>query len=204
MTRAQAWTLLGILLVAQPAIAQDLAVKDVYFYGHMPNDTVYKEETTGTYVRPGARIRFSSESPLDGGGRYTSNFDVIDLVIKVTNLGREASEEIEVRVALVPRLALIAPGKPPLQINPAETLRTAQWFAPLLILRSPIRRLVGGSSQEVVFERLDTSAIMDPYTRRGLWPTEFRIQASVDAATRDPDLSNNTASRTLKIKFPPP
>ncbi len=136
--------------------------------------------------------------------------DLIDIAATVSNRGRNAARSIEVRIAIAPKVAslvfiegLVDSGKDPSTADPEATEKTAQWFAPILLLRKSVGEIQGGSSMEVVFERIDLKTIIQQYVARKLWPIELRIEASVEPKGAEDTFRNNTTTRRFRIPLPP-
>ncbi len=160
-----------------------------------------------------ARLEVKEYNPLDG---VTPPF--VEVVATVANQAQNGVRDIEVRISVAPKVAslvfikgLLDPDieakvgseKDPSTASPRDTEKTAEWFAPILLLRKTLPTLSAGGTAEVVFERIDLKAIIDGYVARKLWPTALRIQASVEPKAREKNFRNNTKSLLFPIKLPP-
>jgi hypothetical protein len=197
--------LLSLLLCGHLASASDLEITSLKFYGYATGKGVVYIDNRQIEVKGGEKLEFYEHDPLDG-----TDFDIIDIGVWILNKGADELQKIEVRIALAPKVASLVfiPGIPfsgrdPSTADKEATEKTAEWFAPILLLRKSVQQLSAGRSTEVVFEKINLKEIIQRHVDRKLWPTELRIEASVEPKEREDSFRNNTISKNLRLKLPP-
>lgn len=209
----KAWTPIRILLLlplffgvqfsfSQPS---DFDISLLKFYGHAEGEGVFYIGDKRVVIKKGDKLEFSEYDPLEG-----THFDIIDIGVTVANRSPRLVSDLEVRVSIAPKVGYLifiegleGSGTSPSTADKEATERTAEWFAPVLLFRKAIDRLPPGSSVEVLFEAVDLGAIIRQYVTRKLWPTQLRIDASVEPKGREDTFLNNSGTRYLRIKLPP-
>jgi hypothetical protein len=130
--------------------------------------------------------------------------DIIDVETTVYNRSKQVMTDIEVRLSISPRMTYFVYIKdyPEKLWNSEEMERTAEWFAPIILLKSKINKVDAKSSTKVVFEKINLGKIIDEYFKKELWPTELEFTISIEPAGKEETFKNNTERRTLKIPVP--
>jgi len=202
---------ISFLLFASCSVrAQDLQLTHLRLYGIFEGGErrgslfIGEKEVT---LEPGelARLEITEYKPLLG-----VDPDLIDIGCTVSNRGPKLVTDVEVRISIAARVGYLVfipelegSGEDPSTANVEATKKTAAWFTPALLFRKRVQKIPAGGSIEVVFEKINLKNIIEQYSARKLWPTELRIEASVEPKGREDSLSNNTMSRTFRINLPP-
>lgn len=196
------------LLLALPAARThpaELEALGITFYGFAEaSGTTYLNDKPMD-VKPGDRLAFDAHDPLGG---FSPN--VIEIGVTVRNKGPAGAANVEVRLAVSPKVAplvflegLEGSGEDPSTADREATLRGAEWFAPILLMRQRVPWLRANNSTEVVFKKIDLRAMLAEYAKRKVWITELRFDASIEAAMGDRTLRDNSVTRHLRIDLPP-
>jgi hypothetical protein len=171
-----------------------------YFTGGARGSVLYLNDKRIT-VQKGktVRLEFSKYDEFDG-----VTPDIIDIEAAVSNRGEVQVKDIEVRLSVSPRVAYFVYIKdyPEKMVDTKASEQTAEWFAPLFVMIEKISKLDSKSSQIVVFEKIDLGEIIKGYAKKGLWPTELKVEVSIEPGGQEKTFKNNTLCTILKIPFP--
>jgi len=196
-----------IVLIVGTAAASDLAVHRLKTYGIFEateqGGVIYLNGKEIT-LRKGqeTRLEVPGYNPLDG---VTPTF--LEIVVSITNRGRKDAIGVETRIAMSPRVAplILMKGVPEpghSTLDTEATRRAAVWFAPIFLVRTVIPRIAAGETVDVIFDKIDLRATIHDYAKRRLWPTELRIEASIEPTAEERNLRNNNRLRDFRIEFP--
>ncbi len=201
------WIVVVWLTVCTPVTANgsDLKVLSLKFYAHIKGDGVVYLDGKEIEVKKEGRLEFYEYDPLVG-----LDPDFIDIGVNVSNNGTQSMRDVEVRIAIAPKIShlifipgIVGSGTDPRTADHESTYRTASWFAPIILQRKTLLQITGGRSAEVRFEKINLKELIQGYVKRKLWPSEFRIEASIEPQGREDSFQNNTMSRNLGINLPP-
>ncbi|MEW6585366.1 MAG: hypothetical protein AB1442_07105 [Nitrospirota bacterium] len=181
----------------------DLGLSKIKFYGYFTggkNITNYIDDQP-IKVKEGETLRHEFNKFDKVEGVIADNMDVETTVY---NRGKQAMTDIEVRLSISPKVTYFVYVKdyPEKLWNSEEMERTAEWFAPIVLLRNKIKKLDAGASSSVVFEKINIGKIVDEYLKKELWPIEFEFTMSIEPVGGEGTFKNNTERRTLKIPVP--
>jgi hypothetical protein len=184
--------------------AADLAVHSIKFYMYIRGNGVVYVANKEIEVKDGDRLEFHEYEPLDG-----TDPDFIDIGVNVANVAPEEVRNVEIRVSVALKISQIifipelpGSGTDPSTAAHEDTYQTAKWFAPSLLLRQTLQQIPGQSTREALFERINLGGIISSYLKRKLWPSELRVEASVEPLGQEDSFENNTRSRDLDIHLP--
>jgi hypothetical protein len=193
-----------------PLAAQNLELRSLKIYAS------FEGGQTGAVLYPSgkevalksgevARLEIDRYSPVDGVRPVT-----VQLIAVVANRGPAAARDVEVRVAVFPKVAplvftddFVDSGEDPSAADHFATEKAAAWFTPVLLLQKTIANIEAGDSAEIVFEGINLKGIIEGYAARRLWPTALRFEASVEPQGRQTSFRNNSKTRQFRIELPP-
>lgn len=153
--------------------ASDPSLTAIKFYGYAKGGGVIYSDKKEIEVKKGSRFEFHEYRPLHG-----LDPDLIDVGISVSNNSTQAPGSVEIRIVIAPKVSsivfipkLAGSGMDPRTADRAGTYETAEWFAPIVLLRKTVK-IAGGSNKEVTFEKINLQEIIRSYVKRKLWPSE--------------------------------
>src|SRR3972149_3088754 len=174
----------------------DLGLSKIKFYGYFTGakNVTYYVDDQPIKVKKGETLRheFNRFDKVEG-----VIIDMMDVESTVLNQNKKAIMEIEVRLSISPKVAYFVYIKdyPEKMWNIEEMERTAEWFAPIVLLKSKIDKLDAGSSSRVVFEKINIGKIIDGYLKKELWPIELEFKMSIEQVCKEETFKNNTERR---------
>ncbi len=176
----------------------DREVNAIKFYALLLEaDTVAHIDGKTIDVKKGDRIEFHEYAPHSGVAP-----DLIDVAVVVTNRGNQSEKNVEVRLAVSPKVGKVIhyPGTPDLPLHD-EIEKSAEWFAPIFFLKQTIKSVAPGQAVEVKFRNIKLGSILKDYMRRRLWPVTLNFEASVEPSSTEETFKNNTVKRDLKVRM---
>jgi hypothetical protein len=188
--------LLCLLLLTGVAAGADVELKAIKFYAVIEADGVAHLGGKTINVKRGDRLEFHEYAPHSGLAP-----ELIDLGVILKNQGVPA-ESTEVRVAISPKVGKVVlyQGTPDLPIHEA-TETSAEWLAPILLLKQKIKNLPSSREIQITFRTIGLGPILKDYMSRNLWPVTLNFEATVEPSAAEETFKNNSLKRTLKIKM---
>lgn len=187
---------IAAFVLTQTAEGHDLEVKAVKFYALIPQaGYVVGPDKKVVAVKKGQRVEFDEYAPHSGLAP-----DILEAGVTIANSGETNQLNVQIRLAVSPKVGKVTfyQGTPDLPIH-EETEASAEWFAPILLLKQVVGTVPAGQTVNVFFRNINLGSILKDYNRRHLWPIMLNFEVSVEPVNSEDTFKNNTVRRFLKV-----
>lgn len=189
---------MGMLLVTAAAEAHELELRALKFYAVFAEaGDVINSENKVVSVKKGEQLEFHEYAPHSGIAP-----DILNVGVAVANTGNAVQRNVEIRLAVTPKVGrvILYQETPDLPVHEA-TEKTAEWLAPILLLKQTVNTLPPRRVVQVTFRNIKLGSILKEYSRRHLWPVMMSFEASIEPVDMEATINNNTKKRNLTIRM---
>jgi hypothetical protein len=190
------------LLRAELAIGSELKIHECNLY------TVDIANEGEVLYRGGKEYTFKTGKPLrlkvlNYEEDIKPETDFIDVEAVIGNVGKGVAENVEVRLAVSPKIGSIThlaktDGDP----SNEEMEELSEWFCPKILMKQSIKEIKEYSSQKVIF-RLNFKELYDSYSEKQLFVSRLMFMLSVDPQNPQINFGDDTTKIIVRISVEP-
>jgi hypothetical protein len=195
-------SVLFLIVYTSNAFAMDLEIGHIQIYGHYrgkKGEYIYQGENAYPLENDkDLKLEVFKFDEVEG-----ANADFIDVMTKVKNRSTAVTNDIDIRLTVSPKIALLSYHKElPDALDIDKVKKNSKWFNSFIIVEKHISKIDAGQSTNVVFKEIKLKEILYKYFEKGMWLTDLLFEIAIEPHNKEENIDNNLVKRNLVIPVP--